>query len=124
MCFIDDDEGVCEVWSEREVTARKLYKCSCCSAPIEPGQRYLCHFSVYEGDPNQEKMCLTCRDARKVFSADPNHRLIPNPRSFDDFLEMCISEGDEDSQTKWQPMLDGIKQRRRAARAAREVVHG
>lgn len=116
MCIIDNDGDTCPVWREAKVRARKEHTCSCCRARIAKGEVYLAHTSMYDGYWSRECLCAPCLAARDVFCADPNHRVIPNPVSFDDILEGCIAEGDEESETKWRPLLEQIRERRGRAR--------
>lgn len=113
MCYIELEP--CQVWSEHERKARKAHTCSCCRGPIAPGERYLVHFSVLDGDTTSEKCCLACNAARLEFGNA--HDSIPTPQYFPVLLADCIAEGDEESETRWKPMLQAIEARR-PARAA------
>lgn len=118
MCEIDGDSlEHASVWSERERTARKRYRCSSCGGRIQVGERYLNHFSVIGGDPYQEKMCLPCRDARNEFSGAHSFGAV-NPGGFPDLLRDCIAEGEKESEERWTPMLEAMGARRELAKAA------
>lgn len=116
MCVIDLEP--CEVWSEKERTARKAHSCSCCGSAIHPGQRYLDHFSVYDGSATLQKACLPCRDDRKEF-ADEHDGMICNPGYFMEMLGDCITDEEPESDAKWSPMLDRITSRRAMAEEKR-----
>jgi hypothetical protein len=107
MCAIDLEP--CDVWRETERTARKAHRCSSCGGQIAPGARYLSHFSMFEGDYTYNKMCLLCRDDRKTFSDD--HGIGPTPGYFPRLLADCIADGDEESESKWKPMLERVQAR-------------
>jgi hypothetical protein len=108
MCFIDLDP--CEVWDERERKARKEHKCGACGKTIRVGETYLTHFSVFEGNANSEKMCFPCRDDRKQF-ADAHDGTLMTPSFLRQMVAECISEGDEESERQWKPLLDRIDSR-------------
>lgn len=50
-----------EFFEERKVTARKAHRCMECPEQIKPGDRYSYGFGLCEGDPCENKLCLTCR---------------------------------------------------------------
>lgn len=114
MCDIDLEP--CTAFSERNRKARKAHTCSCCKGIILPGQTYLVHFSIYDGNIASDKMCGLCEVARKEFS-DAHYSGLPQPAYFPELLSRCISDGDEESDAKWRPMLDAIEARGKAARA-------
>jgi hypothetical protein len=113
MCAIDLEP--CEVWREEERKARKAHRCDSCGGQIAPGSRYLSHFSVFEGEPTTRAMCLPCLADRKEFG--DAHGTLPIPSFFPQMLSDCIAEGDEESETKWQPMLERVQARGREAMA-------
>jgi hypothetical protein len=116
MCVVDFDGDYCTVWNERTVTARKAYRCSCCGGPIQPGEKCVYHFSVYDHHPTSERCCLACDRVRQEFTAGHDVEIRPGYIQF--ALENCIADGDEDSKM-WRVALDEI--RARAART-REVA--
>ena len=108
MCYIELE--TCEVWSETERKARKAHTCSCCRGPIAPGERYVVHFSVLDGDATSEKSCLACHAARMEFG--DAHESAPQPSYFPTLLRECIVSGEGDSEAKWRPVLEAIEARR------------
>lgn len=95
MCEIQYD-GWCDVWDEKDRTARKEHWCSCCNGLIWPGEKYVAHFSVYDGNANYEKCCSKCDIWRELFGSVPEHNGTPAPSDFWSKLQDCIGEGDED----------------------------
>lgn len=112
MCYIGFD-GTCEVWNEAEQKARKPHRCSSCRRPIKVGEKYLRHFSIFEGDTTSEKMCVDCLEDRREFC--DAHRIAGFPPSnLQHYLSECIADGDEESDQQWRPMLERLKARRLA----------
>lgn len=109
MCFVDLEP--CEVWEERHRKARKVHRCSCCGRAISPGERYLVHFSVFQGDPTSEKCCAACEADRQKF-ADAHGGTLCTPGWLPNMLRSCIGE-DPDSEETWAPMLKSIRSRAR-----------
>ena len=58
MCDLDLEP--CEIWNEKKRKAQKSHECDCCGRMIRPGEIYLVHFSVYDGDTTSEKVCAEC----------------------------------------------------------------
>lgn len=58
--MIDAADGPCSVWSENHRKARKPHACHECGRQIEPGERYLTIFTVFEGDASHHKVCAHC----------------------------------------------------------------
>lgn len=114
MCSIDLE--YCEVWSETKRKARKGHACSCCRGAIQPGEAYIVHFSIFEGDRTSGKLCGPCEVARKEFS-DAHDSGTPTPQYFPKLLLECIHDGDEESDARWRPMLDAIDARGATATA-------
>lgn len=118
MCVIDNDGECCELWAESHRTARKQHKCDACDGVIAAGERYLNHYSRYDGYENDRaKMCGACEDVRGKFSDSPDHHLIPAPSFLREILEGCIADGDEESEALWKPAIAAMDQRRAAAAA-------
>lgn len=107
MCFVDLDP--CELWTEYERKARKPHKCACCYGTIKAGEFYLVHFSVFEGSPTSEKMCLPCKADRAEFAA-AHGGMMHTPSWVETGVRNCIGEGDNDEQ--WRALLDRILARR------------
>ena len=120
MCTIELDP--CSVWEDERPVARKPHTCDCCGAAIVVGERYLSHFSVYEGDPNRESGCAAC-DADITAFSDEHSGTRCAPWTLRELLHECLdnSDGDEND-AKWREMLDRIKSRSpvRAANAPTE----
>jgi hypothetical protein len=112
MCEIDYGES-CEVWRETRHTARKRHSCDCCGAAISVGEKYLQHYSVFEGDPTNEKMCGACADIREQFQKE-HGAIMGGPGYFEELLADCIDDGPK-SERKWTPMLEAIQARRATA---------
>ncbi len=107
MCMIDNG-NVCEFWSEAEVTARKPHVCCCCSRTIAKGEKYVRHFSVFEGDCERQKVCGQCFQDRETFAAAHGGYKV-QPSFLRSSLQECIGEDDESDQ--WRPMLARIDAR-------------
>ncbi len=65
-----DDSGVgyCEVYEPRNVKARKEHRCCECGATIQVGDVYEYIFTVFDGDTEVVKTCLTCCRIRRDWS--------------------------------------------------------
>ena len=113
MCDVEFDTywSTC---SERKVTARKMHVCDCCHGVIRPGEIYVKHFSVTEGDVTSEKTCSACWDMTAAFAAD--HGTHSNPSSMPALLDTCIEterdEGNDAMADKWQAAVDAMRDRR------------
>ncbi len=94
MCDLDYLEQV-ECWREDWRTARKGHRCTACGGEILPGERYVVHFSVYDGSAASEKICGLCYSDRGEFAHD-HGSLIPVPSAFVTALEECAEEGPEE----------------------------
>lgn len=108
MCDVGFDDDYQGAWSEREVTARKAHRCDSCDAAILAGERYLRHFSAYDGSVVSEKLCAACDKDRDLFG--DAHDGYPIPSYFQEMLQECIAEEPE-SAAKWGPMLAALKAR-------------
>lgn len=109
MCYIDLEP--CDVWEENKVkAARKRHRCDACGGAVAVGESYYRHFSVYDDSATSEKICMPCYEAREVF-ADAHDGQSTNPSYFVELLNSCIGE-DEESDTKWLPMLHAMMFRR------------
>lgn len=114
MCSIDLEAA--QVWIESDRRARKVHQCSCCCGAIAPGQTYLVHFSIMDGDVTSEKMCEPCQRLRDDFSEAHSHypggreAYIPTPSGLPGLLRECISE-DDDGVDRWKLALAKIEAR-------------
>lgn len=108
MCDIDLEP--CDVWREEMRKARKPHRCSCCGGAVVIGDRYISHFSKFDGSITSENLCLSCDRDRDMFAAAHEH-MSPTPSHFPQMLADCIHEGDPESMTKWAPMLARIQER-------------
>ena len=116
MCELEYETNV--IWIETPRTARKAHQCSACGGSILPRERYLHHFSKqYVDDPVEAgKVCSVCWADRAEFG-EAHGGSIPNPAGFERVLKDCIAEGDEESETRWKPMLQALRARRTTAGA-------
>lgn len=113
MCDIDFD-GYCEVWRENTRKARKEHKCSACRGKILPGDEYVEHFDIFEGDTNREKICSACNVDRIEFGNA--HSVNLTPGSWEHYLRECVYDGDDGQpDDRWLPMLNRLKARQKAA---------
>ena len=116
MCEIDFGESA-ELWSERNVRARKPHKCSCCGGSIKAGEMYIRHFSVGDGSPTSEKCCLPCDAMRDEF--DKIHTACGTPGYMPELLRYCIDTerdaGNDAMVEKWQSELAQMAERKKAA---------
>lgn len=103
----------CSVWRETPHIARKEHHCGGCGGRIRPGEAYLSHFSIFEGDATSQACCFPCWVAREDFSREHDGNYFV-PGMLAEVLGECVAEGDEGSQ-RWQNHLDALRERRRAA---------
>lgn len=115
MCSVGFDGDACEVWSETPVVARKQHRCTACEGRIAPGDAYIRHFDIFEGEPSTAKMCFPCWLTREQFFQAHRDGLIPNPAALAETLSDCIEDGDEDSERVWRPLLQAMYARKEAA---------
>jgi hypothetical protein len=118
MCDVSIDD-VCEVWRQTPRTARKEHRCRTCHGRILPGERYIVHFAVYDGDPCSEKMCGPCDAAAAEFAAHHDGtRFVPSATM--ETLRDCYMEENRDGWTdqdrRWRSLVAGMLVRGRAAR--------
>ena len=118
MCVIEDGDR-CSVWNETTVKARKRHKCDCCKGFIEPGQTYLKHFSVFEGDATYEKMCGQCEVDRKAF-CDAHGGSLWLPSAMRETIRECVGQ-DAESKAEWGPLLAQLDASRDRYRAQAET---
>lgn len=109
MCEIDLDYTF-EFFREKQQKGRKPHRCNCCGRIIQAGEKYLYHFSVFEGEATMEKMCAECEADRAEFSYEHNG-IIFAPSSFLGFLHDCVSK-DPDDGPRWKPVIKAIQDRR------------
>lgn len=108
MCYIELEP--CSVWSEVERKARTPKRCTVCDGLVKPSERYVKHFSVFEGDPTFAVMCRDCKGDRQVF-AEAHEGMRPTPADFLRLLDECIDEDSEDDSDGWKAMLVRIEAR-------------
>ena len=107
MCSVELE--TCECWVESQVNARKAHVCNCCRGPIIPGQTYVKHFSVYDGEPSGEKQCLPCYGVSRAFGAEHGVRGIPS--AMEELLVDCVGEEGPDEAAAWVAALADMKLR-------------
>lgn len=112
MCVLDLEP--CEVWSETEHVARTPKKCDCCGGPVIKADRYIKHFSKYDGTVTSNYLCMPCKADRGYFAAA--HGITPTPDGFWQILADCVSEDEDEESNPWKPMMDRIKARARSGR--------
>jgi hypothetical protein len=110
MCEIDsgDYNEMAQVWAYRYHKARKQYRCNCCWAQINPGDKYLYHFSAYDGRPDTGRLCMACDAISEKFSDEHGFSLAPS--YVRQSIRDCIDYGDEDSE-HWHEALAEIDKR-------------
>lgn len=111
MCEIwEGDYETAQVWRETARRARKAHRCACCRAQIQPGSEYIRHVSISGGRVSDESLCSACNIDRSVF-AEMHDGFTSLPSYFRELLDGCISDGDEESDRVWRPMLERIRAR-------------
>lgn len=76
-------------------TARKAHRCDCCPATIQPGEKYVSHFSITDGDAYSAKRCLPCQDVvRAIFDANDSDFLLYDAEMHED---VCSLESDAET---------------------------
>lgn len=108
MCVIDLEP--CEFYRSSEVTARKPHRCSGCNRVIRIGERYIRVFGKFEGDVFNEHGCLECKADGELFAV-AHENMNPGFSNLAEVLTECISDGDEDSERVWRPMLKVLQGR-------------
>jgi hypothetical protein len=112
MCSIDFD-GRLDFHNKRVSRARTVHRCVVCNRIIHSGERYLSESYKWEGEVGTDRCCLPCAKDRDVFGKE--HGGYPFPSAFEQFLAECIDDRDEESRTKWSPMMKRIRARQRRA---------
>lgn len=110
MCELAEPDDCCTIWDETAPRARKRHSCDSCGGPIEPGEVYIRHKQLYEGDWDTQRACLACVVARETFESAHGDCSL-SPRGFPEALLSCIHEGDERSDAKWAPMFAALETR-------------
>lgn len=126
MCEINLEP--CDVFQDTHRRARKPHVCDCCGGAIDPGEVYIAHFSVMDGDITAEKMCALCDLAAADFQQE--HKTRSNPSYMRELLEECLVDetgqesvyiDDEETRqlmsataAKWKRYLDEMNERREA----------
>lgn len=70
LCAISAFDGTNEMFTQRQVKARKRHKCCECREPIEVGQPYECCAVKCDGEWHTFQTCLLCAEIRDHFSCD------------------------------------------------------
>ena len=68
MCMIEDSDGPVVLLSESQPVARTRHQCSECRRVIDPGERYLREFCLFDGRVTTHKTCAQCQVARNWLS--------------------------------------------------------
>ena len=68
MCMIEDSDGPVVLLSESQPVARTRHQCSECRRVIDPGERYLREFCLFDGRVTTHKTCAQCQVARNCLS--------------------------------------------------------
>lgn len=118
MCSTGDLEP-CAVWQEFPRRARKPHACGPCDSIIPPGDYYLVHFSIFDGEVTSEKVCFACWWAREDFCRAHGDGQLFQPSGLISALQDCVGEND-DPEDRWRPVLAAILRRHRVAPRARE----
>jgi hypothetical protein len=120
MCSLDDLEYA-SVWHETKLRARKHYKCNTCGGAIRPGDHYIRHFDVSDGEPTRERCCLPCEESRAAFRKAHHGGFSPSNHA--DELVDCIENADTDEERQpWRDALAALRRRQRAAKAGEETT--
>lgn len=112
MCEVDLDGECCEVWVNTWHTARKQKRCLCCHLTVQPGERYMRHFNLFDGVPSVEFLCSVCGQAAEDFHS-AHHWSPQTPAGIRYMLQDCIENGDEQSRAVWSPRLAQLDSRRK-----------
>lgn len=111
MCYIDTD-SYSEVWNEKEQKARKNHKCDCCNGPILKGEKYIRHFSIFDGQVTSEKCCESCQYDRSDFSKHHEH-WTPSPGCTKELVHECLMERESfPMMLKWARTLKRMNKRK------------
>lgn len=114
MCEIGWDSDI-EHWSKTRRTARKPHVCQGCKGPIAPGVAYIHESWKMDGAWWSEKCCIACDEA--IVEFERAHDGAPVPSYFAECLRGCLSDGDEESERRWRPMLQALEARGAAAQS-------
>lgn len=114
MCDIELEP--CEIFQETQVKARKQHVCSCCGGLIKPGETYVKHFSLMDGDVTSEKSCAACVALAAEFKKV--HGTYSNPSFMPELLQDCIESEEYEGNTamveKWTKEIEAMDQRKRS----------
>lgn len=67
-CYCDYDAP--SVFSSKTVAARKPHRCDECPRVIQPGERYLYSFGVWDGYPSSHYTCSDCREIQRFVTGN------------------------------------------------------
>lgn len=113
MCSIEPDE-ICSVWSTTWQMARKPHRCVCCGVTIDPGHRYLKHFSVFDGEASTDKACIFCGTMWESFIAAHGAGYAPN--MLEEMLDECVADnrrfGGYRQKSSLEQRMEGLAQYR------------
>jgi hypothetical protein len=114
MCDVGWDSDGPAFFSRTERKARKQHACDACDGKIQPGERYVVEsFVAARGErAESQKCCMPCDQIIEEFMLA--HDSGPFPAYARSALKQCIDEEPETA-PKWQPMLDEMDARRKAA---------
>lgn len=114
MCDVGWDSDGPAFYASAKRKARKQHVCDACDGKILPGETYVVESFVFErGDkPDAQKCCMACEAIRDEFMVV--HDSGPFAAYTRDALRRCIEEEPETA-PKWQPLLDQMAERRKAA---------
>lgn len=115
MCSIDLDP--CSVWRETPRVARKPHLCDGCGQEIRPGDAYLVHFDIFEGEANNERACFVCWWVRQVFADAHGQSFAPSGLWTQ--LDECI-QGERDNE--WRESLAVVLRRFRTSKSGRVAL--
>ncbi len=109
MCDFGDLDP-CVIWEEAPAIARKWHRCDGCASLIAPGDAYLRHASLYDGNWTREAECFACWWIREDFGEAHRMRPLPSQLSYD--LVEC---GADQPDSEWRPHLASFRRRNRRA---------
>jgi hypothetical protein len=114
MCDVGWDSDGPAFYSRTARRARKQHVCDACAGKIQPGEKYVVEaFAAERGDKAEsQKCCMACEAIRDAFMEV--HDSGPFASYTRSALRHCIEEEPASAET-WQPMLDAMDARRKAA---------
>lgn len=119
MCDLELERAA--VWRETPRRARREHRCDGCCCVIRPGDAYLSHFSIFDGEAHGEAMCFPCWFAREAFAE--LHGAHMNPDYLWESIQDCIAENGDDDPDGWRGLLASIKRRYRRSPTRLRLLH-